>query len=194
MTQKEREEIRLRAEIFKALGHPTRLWIVERLIEGPCCVADLANEVEDGGLSAVSQHLGYLRQMGIVRDKRKGRQIYYSLTFPCIAEICMALGCKARSKPSPLKQLVATLPTLSAALLVGVFLSIGVQSLYWSCQEAPAAPLVTTECQSACAQRATLAEEAETSVMFTLPPAPPPELLHPNRQIPKDLPAELMWL
>ena len=75
MGTRENESLRLRAEIFKALGHPTRLWIVERLAEGEACVADLAEGVE-GGLSAVSQHLALLRQTGIVRDERRGRQIY----------------------------------------------------------------------------------------------------------------------
>ena len=99
MTKRETESLRLRAEIFKALGHPTRLWIVEALAEGERCVADLADGVE-GGLSAVSQHLAQPRQGGIVRDEWRGRQIYYSLTFPSVAEVCALPGGGAVRRPS----------------------------------------------------------------------------------------------
>ncbi len=111
MSEREAEALRLRAEIFKALGHPTRLWIVERLAEGECCVADLAAGVE-GGLSAVSQHLALLRQTGIVRDTRKGRQIYYSLTFPCVAEMCTMLGGVKPKRENVAEKLRKMLPLL----------------------------------------------------------------------------------
>ena len=122
MTKRETESLRLRAEIFKALGHPTRLWIVEALAEGERCVADLADGVE-GGLSAVSQHLAQLRQAGIVRDERRGRQIYYSLTFPSVAEVCALLGGGAVRRPSRWARLRQVLPAaavgMSFAALVG---------------------------------------------------------------------------
>ncbi len=126
MSDREAESLRLRAEIFKALGHPTRLWIVERLAQGECCVADLAAGVE-GGLSAVSQHLALLRQTGLVRDTRHGRQIYYSLTFPCIAEICAMLGGPKVQKVSPLERLRKLLPVLTLLATVSAGFILGQQ-------------------------------------------------------------------
>ena len=123
MDRRETESLRSRAEVFKALGHPTRLWIVERLAEGACCVADLAEGV-DGGLSAVSQHLAQLRQAGIVRDERRGRQVWYSLTFPCVAEMAAMLDGRAARQASPLGRLRRVLGVL--AVLAGVGLSVGV--------------------------------------------------------------------
>ncbi len=130
MSQREAEALRLRAEIFKALGHPTRLWIVEKLAEGECCVADLAAGV-DGGLSAVSQHLALLRQVGIVKDTRHGRQIYYSLTFPAVADVCGMLGARITKKTSPIERIKKLLPTvvigIVAVLLFGVGVHVGTQ-------------------------------------------------------------------
>ena len=64
---------------LKALAHPTRLGIALRLAEeGGTCACDF---VELFGVSqpAVSQHLKVLRDAGLVRTRRDGTQIYYSL-------------------------------------------------------------------------------------------------------------------
>lgn len=66
------------AETFRALGDSTRAKIVHVLVEGPLCVCDLAQVV---GVSepAVSQHLRLLRSLRIVRGRREGKMVYYSL-------------------------------------------------------------------------------------------------------------------
>jgi DNA-binding transcriptional ArsR family regulator len=59
-----------------ALGDPTRLAIVERLVEGPCAVVDLARELPVTR-PAVSQHLRILKDVGLVIDEPAGnRRIY----------------------------------------------------------------------------------------------------------------------
>jgi len=59
-----------------ALGDPTRLAIVEYLIEGPLAVVDLARELPVTR-PAVSQHLRILKDAGLVIDERVGnRRIY----------------------------------------------------------------------------------------------------------------------
>ncbi|MEG1553312.1 MAG: metalloregulator ArsR/SmtB family transcription factor [Kiritimatiellia bacterium] len=127
MNQRESEALRLRADIFKALGHPTRLWIVEQLSEGERCVADLVEGVEEG-FSAVSQHLGVLRQAGILKDERRGKQIYYSLTFPCISELSALLGAKIPDKKrSRLIQLRRALAVL-LLFVMGYGLSLAVRA------------------------------------------------------------------
>ena len=64
---------------LKALGHPVRLGIALRLAaEGGTCACDFADIF---GISqpAVSQHLKVLREAGLVKTRREGTQIYYSL-------------------------------------------------------------------------------------------------------------------
>ena len=124
MDRRESESLRSRAEVFKALGHPTRLWIVERLAEGACCVADLAEGV-DGGMSAVSQHLAQLRSAGIVRDERRGRQIWYSLTFPCVAEMASMLDGRSVRRVSPFGRLRRALGVGWGVAGLGVAAAVG---------------------------------------------------------------------
>jgi len=66
------------AEIFGALGDPTRLRIVAALAAGELCVCDLAATVGQSE-SAVSHHLRLLRSLGLVRPRRDGRLVYYAL-------------------------------------------------------------------------------------------------------------------
>jgi DNA-binding transcriptional ArsR family regulator len=64
------------AAALLALGDPTRLRIVERLVERPFAVVDLARELPVSR-SAVSQHLRILKDAGLVIDERAGnRRIY----------------------------------------------------------------------------------------------------------------------
>ncbi|HEY2482909.1 MAG TPA: metalloregulator ArsR/SmtB family transcription factor [Caulobacteraceae bacterium] len=66
----------IEAEIFRALGDPTRRAVYGRLSAGEMNVADLT-----AGLAisqpAVSQHLAALRLAGLVRERRDGRRTYY---------------------------------------------------------------------------------------------------------------------
>jgi ArsR family transcriptional regulator len=90
MEHDETASLQVRADIFKALGHPVRLKIVEFLMASPRCVAEIAEDV-GGSLSIVSQHLAILRQSGIIVDERKSRKIYYALATPQVAEFCTYL-------------------------------------------------------------------------------------------------------
>lgn len=67
------------SNVFKLLGDPNRTRILYALLEaGELCVCDLA-EVVGVAETTVSQGLRLLRTAGIVRNRRAGRQIYYSL-------------------------------------------------------------------------------------------------------------------
>lgn len=72
-----------RAKVFKALGHPSRLRMVEALGEGEKCVCEL-RELVGSDISTISKHLSVLREAGIVRDERRGTSIYYSLRMRCV--------------------------------------------------------------------------------------------------------------
>jgi ArsR family transcriptional regulator len=66
------------ADTFRILGDPTRVRIVDALSEGELCVCDIAEQV---GISesAVSHQLRLMRTMRIVRGRRAGRCVYYTL-------------------------------------------------------------------------------------------------------------------
>lgn len=67
------------AELFRMLGDPTRARILFALLEaGELCVCDIAEAVETPE-STVSHALRLLRTAGIVRNRRAGRMIHYSL-------------------------------------------------------------------------------------------------------------------
>ena len=72
-----------RAEVFKALGHPSRLAIVDALADGERCVCDL-NQIVDADMSTVSRHLAVLRNVGILSSDKRGNQVFYRLECPCI--------------------------------------------------------------------------------------------------------------
>jgi ArsR family transcriptional regulator len=66
------------AELFKAFGDTTRIRILFALFEADICVCDLAASL-NMTQSAVSHQLRLLKQARLVRCRRKGKQIYYSL-------------------------------------------------------------------------------------------------------------------
>ena len=76
----------LKAELFKAIGHPLRIRLLEQLVVGECSVGVLAERlgVELGG---VSQQLAVLRRAGIVITRRDGTTVHYSLRDPAMVEL-----------------------------------------------------------------------------------------------------------
>jgi DNA-binding transcriptional ArsR family regulator len=72
-----------RARIIKALAHPTRLFIVDRLSQRRHCVNELAGLI-GADISTISKHLSILRGAGIVRDEKEGQKVYYRLNVPCV--------------------------------------------------------------------------------------------------------------
>ncbi len=70
--------MKILSPFFKALGEEMRLKIVGMLLPGELCVCELMDEL---GLSqpAVSHHMKVLKQAGLVRDRREGKWIHYSL-------------------------------------------------------------------------------------------------------------------
>ena len=66
------------AEIFRALGDPTRVRILHSLAASELCVCDLA-AILGMSQSAVSHQLRLLRSLRLVRHRREGRMVYYAL-------------------------------------------------------------------------------------------------------------------
>jgi len=72
-----------RARVIKALAHPSRLYIVDKLAEREYRVNELTTLI-GCDMSTVSKHLSVLKNAGVVQDEKRGASIYYSLRIPCI--------------------------------------------------------------------------------------------------------------
>ena len=80
MSNKNYEFLCRKSEILKAISHPVRLAILKGLMEnGPTCVGDLETGREDIVTAVVSQHLNKIKSVGILKSKRKGTSVFYSL-------------------------------------------------------------------------------------------------------------------
>jgi ArsR family transcriptional regulator len=91
-----RERYEPRARIMKALGHPTRLFIVDELARQDRCVCELTEMIE-ADTSTVSKHLSILREAGIVDFEKRGTQMHYRLAAPCVVDFFSCLEAMVQS-------------------------------------------------------------------------------------------------
>ncbi len=91
MDPKTRTYYEAKSRIFKALAHPTRLFIVDELAKQERCVLELT-EMIGADMSTVSKHLYVLKAAGIVEDEKRGTQVFYTLKIPCVVNFfdCVA--------------------------------------------------------------------------------------------------------
>ncbi|PSL25064.1 ArsR family transcriptional regulator [Planomicrobium soli] len=71
-------EIEKASMVLKLLGDKTRLSMMKLLEKNECCVCEFV-EIFSISQSAISQHLRKLRDVGLVKENRKGQWIFYSL-------------------------------------------------------------------------------------------------------------------
>ncbi|WP_424767526.1 ArsR/SmtB family transcription factor [Paenibacillus sp. sgz302251] len=76
------------ADLFKALGDPTRVKIIHALAQSELCVHDLT-QVLAMGQSAISHQLRTLRNMRIVKRRKVGKTVFYSLDDDHVEQIFM---------------------------------------------------------------------------------------------------------
>lgn len=76
----------LKAQLFQALAHPTRIAIIEALRDGELPAGQLQErlQVEQANLS---QHLSVLRARQIVVNRKAGNQVYYALRDPVLSQM-----------------------------------------------------------------------------------------------------------
>lgn len=74
----EKEIVDKIAELFKAFGDPTRVQILSLLLQRERCVGDIAEAVQISQ-SAISHQLRILKQMDLIKFRRDGKNILYSL-------------------------------------------------------------------------------------------------------------------
>ena len=73
------------ADLLKVIAHPVRLCIVNGLLDQGTCNVSFIQNCLDTPQSTISQHLQRLRNAGIVKGKREGTEIYYSIANKKIA-------------------------------------------------------------------------------------------------------------
>lgn len=78
------------SKLLKSMSHPSRLMVLCHLMNGECPVSVL-NQAVPLSQSALSQHLGALRQAGLVDTRRESQVIYYRLKSQAVSEILEAL-------------------------------------------------------------------------------------------------------
>jgi len=81
----------LRAEFFKALSHPTRLKILDIILnENEICVCEIVKKI---GIDqpTISKHLNILKKAGILESRKEGLSVFYKVRFPCMKDyfICV---------------------------------------------------------------------------------------------------------
>lgn len=77
----------LHADICKALGHPLRIEVIEILQEKELCFTDIL-EISGGLKSNLSQHLSLMTKKGILKTRREGQCIYFSLSSKKVEQAC----------------------------------------------------------------------------------------------------------
>tara|TARA_B100000530_G_C15868537_1_gene452398 strand:- start:84 stop:437 length:354 start_codon:yes stop_codon:yes gene_type:complete len=74
------------ARMCAAMGDPLRLALLELLWDGPHCVSELAQDTDES-MSAISQRLKILFNAKLVKRKREGKHVFYSLADDHIREL-----------------------------------------------------------------------------------------------------------
>ena len=78
-----KEFYKLKTEIIKALANPTRLMIVDCLRNGEKTVSEII-EITGEEQSNVSKSLGILKSNGLIKDRKIGLNVFYSLKCGCL--------------------------------------------------------------------------------------------------------------
>lgn len=81
MLLRDKEKLQMKADVFRAIGQPVRLGILELLRLGEMPVGLIASRLETD-VCAVSKHLSLLRTHGIVSGRKEGLKIFYKITIP----------------------------------------------------------------------------------------------------------------
>jgi len=74
-----------RSPIVKAMAHPTRLLIMETLMNGERCVNDLT-EMAGCDVTTLSKHLAVMKRSGLLACEKRGLNVYYQIACPCFGE------------------------------------------------------------------------------------------------------------
>lgn len=72
---------------FKAVADPTRIQIMKLISKKEMCVSDICTHFNMKQPS-ISHHLNILKNAKIVKDRKDGKEVYYSLNKICVSSCC----------------------------------------------------------------------------------------------------------
>ncbi len=75
---------------LRAIAHELRLSVLCLLLDGPMCVHELM-EATGAAQSNLSQHLTKMRLMGIIKNEKRGQQVFYRIANPAWGDLVHAL-------------------------------------------------------------------------------------------------------
>ena len=81
-----------KAEIFKALANPVRLDVIDQLLDGEKCVCEIQKALNKYEQPHISKSLAKLKSVGLIKDRREGMNVYYSLAICCSVEFFTCLN------------------------------------------------------------------------------------------------------
>ena len=81
-----------KAEIFKALANPVRLDVIDKLLDGEKCVCEIQKALSKYEQPHISKSLAKLKSVGLIKDRREGVNVYYSLAICCMGEFFTCLN------------------------------------------------------------------------------------------------------
>lgn len=90
----------MQARVISALAHPIRVAVADLLKDGEVCVCEIAERI-GAERSNTSRHLAIMLKAGVVKTRKDGLQVFYSLRTPCILNF---LSCATRTLEQNLKQ------------------------------------------------------------------------------------------
>jgi ArsR family transcriptional regulator len=102
---KTKSQYEARAQIAKALAHPTRLLLLDALLEKDLCVNEMT-ELVDADQSTVSKHLAILKDAGFVEIDKQGSMNFYSIRCQCLDEFFGCIESVLRQKVRAQQELV----------------------------------------------------------------------------------------
>ena len=89
----------LRASVVKAMAHPTRLLIMERLTHGEECVNELT-ALAGCDVTTLSKHLAVMKKAGLLVCEKRGVSVYYQIACPCFGEFFRCIDLIASTRAS----------------------------------------------------------------------------------------------
>ncbi len=100
MDRLEIERLSVKANVFKALAHPSRIFILECLLRREHCVNELTRMI-GVEMPTVSKHLSVLKNAGLVQSRKENNNVFYSIKCHCVKD---TLSCAdATVKPQKAK-------------------------------------------------------------------------------------------
>jgi len=102
---KTKPQYEARAQIAKALAHPTRLLLLDALAENDLCVCEMT-ELVGADQSTVSKHLAILKETGFLRVEKQGAMNVYSLRCQCLEQFFGCIESLLRQKVQEQQELI----------------------------------------------------------------------------------------